>query len=232
MKTLKHIIPVALLLISFTLAGAQNNAPTGKTLADYFILNREFPLPFNLWNHFPKDNKFYIQVEYFPSSIYDGKIYTDNQCKKYKLESSIYGEGVSGMYATWKIPNSNCYLCLVCNDFGPNEATDVMLIVDKKGKILDELVASVSGESYIIKQYTLNRDFSITIHSIIPSSSKSVDIWEKPGSFTGYRQDDTYKIVNNKFVLAKTKKGKKRTINSTDFREPGQYWLMGSYWGI
>ena len=82
-----------------------------------------------------------------------------------------------------------------------------------------------------IKQFSIDKDMNITIYSIESDQLKSVSLWDMNGSFTGHREDRTYKISGNKFVLTKTVKGPKRTIKASDFKK-GQWKLWDPFWKI
>lgn len=81
-----------------------------------------------------------------------------------------------------------------------------------------------------IKQFSIDKDMNIAIYSIESDQSKSVSLWDN-SSFTGHREDRTYRISGNKFVLTKTVKRLRRTIKPSDFKK-GQWFLWDPFWKI
>lgn len=168
---------------------------------------------------------------YVSGEWYDAKIIYDSNGKDISHISEESPEDCSAsLFKSFKIPNSNSFLCHIGTYVGPFPATGVLLIVDSQGRIYDELICWVEGEAMTIKQFSIDKDMNITIYSIESDQSKSVSLWDN-SSFTGHREDQTYRISGNKFVLTKTVKGPRRTIKASDFKK-GQLNLWDPFWKI
>ena len=93
---------------------------------------------------------------------------------------------------------------------GVTEAqTDELILVDAYGKVTDVLVSKVHVSGAIVKQFYINEDETIVVITLKPTTSASIPL-SNFTQFTGYRIDETYKVMNGKFVLSKTQKYKER----------------------
>ena len=82
----------------------------------------------------------------------------------------------------------------------------LLVLVDKDGFVLDILEAQVcwGPPAMYAKQARIDKDFNITVYSIHTDNKKSLPIDKTIPSFSGWREDEVYQIINGKFVKKNT----------------------------
>lgn len=135
------------------------------------------------------------------------KIYTNVQCTEYELADNYDTmPETNGLFKLTSSPHILMYIGMG----GVTEAqTDELILVDAYGKVTDVLVSKVHVSGAIVKQFYINEDETIVVITLKPTTSASIP-FSNFTQFTGYRIDETYKVMNGKFVLSKTQKYKER----------------------
>lgn len=209
----------AMFILLVTINCDAQTAPN-KELAQLLNIDYGFRLPYKYGDR----RVIEAWSEPVSTKAYDARIYMDNQCKQYELASLSDGY-YTAMMATFKIPDTNLFICRLFTEVGPTGyGTDVLLIIDEDGRIWDELCCKVDGEVFCVKQFSISSNYEITIYSIEPIGSKSVSLWDPDASFKGYRQDCVYEVKNGKFVLKGFNSGDTITITRASFEKQRYFW--------
>ena len=134
-------------------------------------------------------------------------IYSNFQCTEICWKGSYGTAEQPRAYMMTTIPESSNLLY----DFAMGDAdffTKVLAVVDKWGYIKDTLLCSVSWSAGRAKEYYIDEEFNITISSILPQTCDPVFFFTDDGNnfkpFMGYRQDEIYQIIEDRFVLKRT----------------------------
>lgn len=141
-------------------------------------------------------------------NVVPNKLYTNVQCTEYMLADDY--DTMPTTYAKFRIPDASH--TLVALELGGNieNLTDELILVDKSYNVTDALIAKVYAfPGTIVKQYYIKEDGSIVVITLKPVSSSSLSMLGFT-QFTGQRIDETYKVVDGKFVLVSTRKYKEK----------------------
>lgn len=106
---------------------------------------------------------------------------------------------------SYGIPDTPYYL-FVASFGGPTDhLTDMLVLVDSKGEVLDTLEASVwYFPGIAVRQYEIAENYDVIVHMLNPLASDSISFAEFD-SFAASRMSRTYKIADGKFVLRSEK---------------------------
>ncbi len=135
--------------------------------------------------------------------VLSGKLYENLQCTAYFMADTE--ELAPDTYAKFRIPDTPYYL-FVASFGGPTDhLTDMLVLVDSKGEVLDTLEASVwYFPGIAVRQYEIAENYDIIVHMLKPLASNSISFAEFD-SFAASRMSRTYKIADGKFVLRSEK---------------------------
>lgn len=132
------------------------------------------------------------------------KLYEDIQCTSYFMADTE--ELAPDSYAKFRIPGTSPYYLFVASFGGPTDyLTDMLVIADSEGNVLDTLEASIwYFPGIAVKQYEITGNYEVIIHMLKPLASGSI-LFADFSSFPASRMSKTYKITNGKFVLRSEK---------------------------
>lgn len=217
---MKQIITILLLILISTELFTQT--PPNKKFADAVKINYGFELPFSvLSDRIIPD----IHLSYFTKQDYQMKEYYDSKGEKSVVSDDPY------IRASFKIPNSNLWVCSCYMEINPCCGTEALLLIDYDGRVWDELYVTIENDIFATKQFMIDSNMDILVYSIESAKHEPIDLWTDNDQFTGYRQDCVYRVQDKKFVLVSTKRGPDRLIKSSDFK-PGQLYLWDPFWAI
>ena len=131
------------------------------------------------------------------------KLYEDIQCTSYFMADTE--ESAPDSYAKFRIPDTPHYL-FVASFGGPTDyLTDLLVVVDSEGHVLDTLEASVwYFPGIAVKQYEVTENYEVIIHMLKPLAPNSISFADF-SSFPASRMSKTYRITDGKFVLQSEK---------------------------
>lgn len=128
-----------------------------------------------------------------PNNIIPDRLYDNVQLTKYDNASVSPDLGAS-FFRKFTIPNSTNKLIAVSFGGVTDWRTDVLCTTTSSGQVLNTIEGTVMFYPYIaIKQFRINSQNQIIITTIKPTSTTSIPLSDFT-SFTGYRQDITYKV--------------------------------------
>ena len=131
------------------------------------------------------------------------KMYTNVQCTEFELADNF--DTMPEARGLFKLTTSPHILMYVRMGGVTDTQTDELILVNFSGNVTDVLVSKVHVSGAIVKQFYINADETVVVISLKPTASVSIPI-DNFTKFSGYRVDETYKVVNGKFVLSKTQK--------------------------
>ena len=131
------------------------------------------------------------------------KMYTNVQCTEFELADNF--DTMPEARGLFKLTTSPHILMYVRMGGVTDTQTDELILVNFSGNVTDVLVSKVHVSGAIVKQFYINADETVVVISLKPTTSVSIPI-DNFTKFSGYRVDETYKVVNGKFVLSKTQK--------------------------
>lgn len=131
------------------------------------------------------------------------KMYENVQCTSYFMADTE--ELAPDTYAKFRIPNTPYYFFAVSFGGPTDYLTDMLVIADSEGNVLDTLEASVwYFPGIAVKQYEITENYEVIIHILKPLASGSLSFAEFD-SFAASRMSRTYEIDNGKFALRSEK---------------------------
>lgn len=157
-------------------------------------------LPYDAEKGVPYANTYGIQNI---GGVIPNRLYRNVQCTDYFLADDADTSPV--VYGKFKMPGSSNVLLAVSFGGVTDWMTDVLVIVDASGKMLDSLEANVWYFPGIpIRQYRIDSGALVIVSVLEPVSLDSFT------QFKGNRVDYTYRIVDGKFTLVAKRKFKER----------------------
>ena len=175
---------------------------TLKDALDYLPFSE---LPYDAKKGVPYTNTYGIKNI---GGVIPNRLYRNVQCTDYFLADDADTSPV--VYGKFKMPGSSNVLLAVSFGGVTDWMTDVLVIVDASGKILDSLEANVWYFPGIpIKQYRIDSGALVIVSVLEPISAESIPL-DSFTQFKGNRVDYTYRIVDEKFTLVAKRKFEER----------------------
>lgn len=202
-KEMKRAISIFLIVLLGSIElGAQPGFFSVDELADCFY-PMTVPNDF-FWDRRPERKSQYGMISLKENSKIPLALYTNFQCTE-SFASSFDADDLTAPCAVGMmlVPDSDLKLFSVWIGGMTEYGKMVILLVDSDGNILDVLESMVVWgpiRPMFAKESRIDANFNITVYSIHTSTVTSLPIDDSIPSFYGWREDDTYRVINRKFV--------------------------------